>query len=361
MAKIILTVLFLIFSSGFSDVLAQAPPNWPWKGVTMSFEGNSKEKLTGPEDIALLKKRLNINSVRLSLDVRLYAKRYNVSPDAAWDKNLEWADSMLDACKAANITAILSISQFPIDPALGYIQDSPQFWNNPAQLDEALRRVRLLAEHFKGRGNELGAYEVLNEPLLREGSSVKVPPQWPAMMNDIVSNIRGIDAARWIVLTPGAGGLPSGYKDFTPLKAERIIYGAHEYVPHQFTHQGIGGRPLGYRYPGQMGLKYWDKKALQSYLSPLRSFQKKYSAYIWIGEFSAARWADGAEQYLSDLACIFNTYGWGWAYFNYGGYHGWNPDYDTGYSSDSRSDWTTHYVGESSVRWNTLKQLCGTE
>ncbi len=216
-ARIILAVLFLVFSYGCSDVLAEAPPNWPWRGMTISFEGSRIGEGTGPDDIALLKKRLKINSARITLDVRTYSKRFNISPEAAWEKNIAWADRMLDACKAANVTAILSISQFPIDPALGYIQDSPEFWNNPAQLDEALRRVRLLAEHFKNRGEELGAYEVLNEPLLREGSSVKVPPQWPSMMNDIISGIRRSDNARWIVLTPGAGGLPSGYEDFIPL------------------------------------------------------------------------------------------------------------------------------------------------
>lgn len=357
MAKILLALLVFIFTHGLTVALADAPPNWPWRGMTISFEGSRIGEGTGPDDIALLKKRLKINSARITLDVRTYSKRFNISPEAAWEKNLAWADRMLDACKAANVTAILSISQFPIDPALGYIQDSPEFWNDPAQLDEALRRVRLLAEHFRNRGTELGAYEVLNEPVLREGRSVRVPPQWPAMMYDIVNSIRRSDSARWIVITPAVGGLPSGYADFAPLQAERIIYGAHDYVPLQFTHQGIRDWKPGYRYHGYIRLKYWDKKALETYLVPLRSFQQKYSAYVWIGEFSAARWAEGAEQYVEDLAAIFDSYGWGWAYFNYGGYHGWNPDYDTGYATDDRSDWTTHYIGEKSLRWNTLKKI----
>lgn len=375
MAKILLAIFLLLFGCGQThtspaqtntstsqkDINPDAPPNWPWRGITISFEGSRINEGTGPDDIALLKNRLNINSARITLDVRTYSSRFNTSPEVAWETNLAWADRMLDACKAANITAILSISQFPIDPALGYIQDSPEFWNDQAQLDEVLRRVSLLAEHFKDRGEELGAYEVLNEPLLREDGVVKVPLKWPSMMEEIISNIRQSDHARWIVLTPGPGGLPSGYADFTPLQAERIIYGAHDYVPLQFTHQGIRDWELGYRYPGYIGLNYWDKKAHETYLEPLRSFQQKYSAYVWIGEFSAVRWAEGSEDYILDLAFLFDSYGWGWAYFNYGGYHGWNPDYDTGYATDDKSDWTTHYLGEESLRWTTLKKILGTE
>lgn len=184
--KNIISVLFLaIFLVG--NAYAEAPSNWPWRGVALT----SLDAL--PDDIALLKGRLRIRSVRISLDVRQYAQRNGLTPERAFTKNIEWADSMLDACRIAGVSGVLSINQFPIDPSKGFIQDSPDFWNNPSELSEVVRLVGLLAEHFNGRASELGAYEVLSEPLLRQGKKVSVPPQWPSLMRDIITEIRKFD------------------------------------------------------------------------------------------------------------------------------------------------------------------------
>lgn len=327
------------------------PTNWPWRGVVLSSTNNI------PEDISPLVHQLDVNSVRVTLKVRDFAKRQNLDPRTAWEKNLQWADSMLDACKKNGIVGIISLHQIPIDPTLNLTQDSPGFWNDPQQLSEAIRLAGLLANHFKDRGWELGAYELLSEPVLRDGKSMKIPPQWPQLMQMIIKEIRKYDSQRWIVVTPGPGGLPKGYKEFKPLAFEKIVYGAHMYVPHVFTHQGIGGRKRGFTYPGMIIYTYWDKQALINYLKELRSFQEEYGAFVWIGEFGAVRWADGGEQYLLDLTSIFNQYGWGWCYFAYKGYHGWNPDYDTNFSTDDPKDWKWHYVGKKSTRWTTLKKM----
>jgi hypothetical protein len=131
------------------------------------------------------------------------------------------------------------------------------------------------------------------------------------------------------------------------------------YLPHTYTHQGIHGRKLGYAYPGMASWLFWDKKALEQSLAALRQFQLQYDAPVWIGEFSAVRWAPGAEQYIKDLTSIFKTYGWGWAYHAYQEYHGWNPDYDASFATDAPEDWKKHYVGETSTRWRTLKEIFG--
>lgn len=332
-----------------------APMNWPWRGVVLN-SGNGL-----PKDISILIDRLGINSVRLSLNVRSMAKYQGLNPEKAWRKNLQWADSMLDACKKNGVVGIISLHEIPIDPNLGLTQESAGFWNNPEQLAEAVRLAGSLASHFKDRGWELGAYELLSEPVLREGESVINPPQWPQLIQMIIKEIRNHDSQRWIVTTPGLGGLPQIYKDFKPLQFEKIVYGAHMYVPHAFTHQGIQGRKMGFTYPGMIFPTYWDKKALINSLKDLRSFQEKYGVFVWIGEFGAVRWADGGEQYLLDLASIFDQYGWGWCYFAYKEYHGWNPDYDTNFSTDDPKDWKWHNVGKKSTRWTTLKKMFGGE
>jgi len=342
-------IVFLLLA--VVQACAELPPYWPWKGVAMTSLSAK------PSDVALVKERLNLNSVRITLDVRLYADRMGLSPEAAFDENIQWASSMLDACKSAGVTGIISMSQFPIDPSKGLTQESPEFWGSQAELAEVRRIAGVIAGSFKGRGAELGGYEFLNEPLVRNGSEAIVPPQWPALMKDIVTGIRMHDPQRWIVVTPGAGGMPTGYKGFSPLDDSRIVYGAHMYVPYVFTHQGIGDYRLGYAYPGRIDLKFWNRKALSSYMSDLIGFKNKYGVPVWIGEFSAIRWAPGADKYLLDLAAEFNAQGWGWSYFSFGEYHGWNPDYGTGFSTDAREDWEAHYTGEKSARWSTLRKM----
>ncbi len=349
--------LFLLLGTILFNSCANAadkgglPHNWPWKGMVLV----SHDSL--PADIAVLKKTLGINCVSLQLKPRLRCKWDHVTPDTAWKRELAWAKSMLQACKKSDVVGVLVIYQFPFNPKLDFIQDSPKFWNDPKQLDDVIKKVEELAAYFKDSGQELGAYEILSEPLLREGRKVSVPRQWPGFRERIVTTLRKQDPQRWIMVAPGPGALPGGYKAMHKLDHERIIYSAHMYIPHDYTHQGIGKRKRGLTYPGYVGKRHWDRQALENALAPLRNFQKKNNVPVWIGEFSAVRWADGAEQYVIDVADIFDSYGWSWAYHTYGGYHGWNPDYDSLYASDKKEDWSKHFTGLKSPRWKTLKKI----
>src|SRR3989304_6662790 len=205
MKKIFVVLLAFLFTAGL-PACPELPPDWPWKGVAMTSLSAK------PSDVALVKERLNLNSVRITLDVRLYADRMGLSPEAAFDENIQWASSMLDACKSAGVTGIISMSQFPIDPSKGLTQESPEFWGSQAELAEVRAIAGRIAGYFKGRGAELGGYEFLNEPLVRTSSDARVPPQWPELMKDIIAEIRRQDPQRGIVVPPGGGGLPTGYK-----------------------------------------------------------------------------------------------------------------------------------------------------
>ena len=44
------------------------------------------------------------------------------------------------------------------------------------------------------------------------------------------------------------------------------------------------------------------------------AFQKKHNCRIYVGEFSAAIWAPGAEKYLADCISLFEEFGWDWTY-----------------------------------------------
>ncbi len=177
-----------------------------------------------------------------------------------------------------------------------------------------------------------------------------------------MQNIRAIrahDRDRWILVDPGPGGLMRGYKKFDRINDPKIIYDGHMYSPHEFTHQRVHGRPLGGAYPGQFDWAHVDQQYLRDSIKDLREFQLREKVPVLIGEFSAVRWAEGAEKYLEDLADIFDEYGWSWSYHSGNGWHGWNPDYNQNYPGPDTDEkkWRKDFVGLGSVRWQTLKKI----
>jgi len=97
------------------------------------------------------------------------------------------------------------------------------------------------------------------------------------------------------------------------------------YEPFVYTHQGVH-RGFGVTaYPDEA--KGWNRALLVKRLKPVLDFQKKHDARIYVGEFSAAAWAPGAERYLADLISIFNEYGWDWTYHAFREWPGWSVEH----------------------------------
>lgn len=348
LVSLLFTCLALPFSAHAQDSL---PHDWPWKGVSIEFPGG------GVSDLERYRGRLPINVVRLNIDARRYAEINHVDSTHALQNAMDWTDSMLDACASLGIGAVVQINHFPIDPTVHVLMSDPVFWESADSQNEIISVSRELVERFSRRGGELAAYQIVSEPVVYISGRAIAPPQWPELLNRIVAEIRKIDTDRWIIVSPGPGGIPQGYTDFRPPKDQRLIWGSHVYLPYAFTHQGIKGRELHIKYPGTIRFKHWDRFSLCEAMEPLRRFQKRHPAPVFIGEFSAVRWGHDAEQYLVDLASCFNNYEWGWSYFSATGWHGWNPDYNNEYSNDDPKNWSLDYVGEKSARWLTLKAI----
>lgn len=337
-------------SSLTATPLSSPPPNWPWRGIV--FSGGTTAELA---DMATR----GANAVSLALNVRTDAKMNHISVDAAWNKELAWADAMLDECKKDKMVGIVTLVGFPLDPSLGLTQESPGFWNNPQLLQGVVTRVGMLAQHFASRGAELGAYDILNEPLNRSTAS-GIPAEWPALRVAIVKEIRKYDNTHYVVVTPGPGGLASAYAKFAALDSSSypgIIYSAHVYGPMSYSHQGLYGIPKGESYPGSTV----SKSIMVGNLQALVNFQKKYNAYIYIGESGVVNWAPGSLHFLNDIISIFEANHFSWV--NYGqSWYGWNPSYDDRPLNNtlhnekaSQAEAASHYVGGNSPRWQLLK------
>ena len=317
------------------------------------------QNATDPRDIDLLVKNLDVNSVRLTLRPRSLSRKQGLLPQQAWKATMDWTAAMLDRCRQHNLVGVISMSQFPIDPAPGIKQTSPEFWNDPEQLDQVVQLTADLAKRFKDRGPELGAYQIINEPLVR-GTGAQRPGNWPDLIRRIVAVIRQHDPQRYICVAAGPGGTPNGIRSFRPLSDKRLIYTAHMYVPLAYTHQGVNGRRHESAYPGKIGGRMFDRSRIDQTFGNLRLFSKRHRALVYISEFSVTRWAPGAEQYLLDVVDAIQANQWSFSYHSWGGYHAWSPFYSPDDNKKQPAELVRHFQGDMTPRFQTLKKIFNT-
>jgi endoglucanase len=109
---------------------------------------------------------------------------------------------------------------------------------------------------------------------------------------------------------------PRLFESLQPTGDPRKVYTVHFYDPHYYTHQKPADNVVypGFREPGKPDLA-WDKATLEAKLTPVRAFQRKCKAPIFVGEFGWARFAPGVVPWIRDQIDLYEQYGWSWAYW----------------------------------------------
>ena len=175
---------------------------------------------------------------------------------------------------------------------------------------------RRIATRFRGNPSLYG-YDLVNEPTQRG----PVKHNYWDLQRRAAEAVREIDPATPIVFAANLANSAPAFRYLSPLAMDNVIYQAHVYLPGGFTHQGVNSnshstpeRPL--TWPGRDPLtgETWNKDWLRKALQPIRDFQIRHKCRIYVGEFSAAAWAPGAENYLRDCIDLFEEYGWDWTY-----------------------------------------------
>ena len=190
-------------------------------------------------------------------------------------------------------------------------------------------------------------YDLLNEPINRSETPVSTPAKWPDWAQRLIDQIRQTDPVHPIVIEPGPGGMPTGFKTFPALRGSNLIYSFHQYTPHAYTHQGVRNTKqtdLAHPYaatqrpwPGYYDGMKWDKDHLVKAMQPAVDFQRHNPGVrMYVGEFSVAHWAPNGERYLRDCLEIFEQNGWDWTYHCLKGPNVWSLDYDGPYCADPK-------------------------
>lgn len=188
-----------------------------------------------------------------------------------------------------------------------------------------LRAWEAIATRYKG-SPMVWAYDLINEPVQDIPSPNGVRNWWDLQI-EALRRIRSIDPTTTVILESDAFDVPTSYQWMAAAPYENLVYEAHMYYPHPYTHQGIHGSYTNadiLRYPGPVGGSTVNADSLRNFLRPLRDFQLAYDVPIFIGEFSVARWAPGGSQYLSDCIHVFEEYGWDWSYLAFRGASAWD-------------------------------------
>ena len=191
----------------------------------------------------------------------------------------------------------------------------------PEYADHFVETWRRIARRFKG-SPALLAYDLLNEP--HQTFNAVGGNDFLSLQLRAAKAIREIDPDIPIVVEPIHAASPEGFKTLRAVPMKDVVYEVHVYQPFAYTHQGVNpAKPWEKsRWPDPE--KGWDKAFLREKLAPVREFQLRHGARIYVGEFSAIAWADGAGDYLRDCIDLFEEYGWDWTFHAFDEFAGWN-------------------------------------
>ncbi|MDH7568290.1 MAG: cellulase family glycosylhydrolase [Armatimonadota bacterium] len=324
-----------------------------WAGSTYRGEmdrGHSLSRLRGAmhgprfreEDFRVLASTWGANHMRWQLNwVPMKAAEEWAQDLRRYDEWLEGAlaecDRAVDLAEKLGVLLLVDLHCPPGGRAGGGVCRMFQQQRYQQKLLEVWDRI---ARRYKGR-KAVWAYDLINEPV--EGRVAPGLMNWRELATKAAQTIRAVDPGKPVVVEPGPWGGPGGFDDFLPLPLDRVIYSFHMYLPHSFTHQGVHGLPVGQVYPGVIDGVYWDKERLREALQPARDFQLAFNVPMYIGEFSAVRWApdNSAYRYLKDVIDLFEEYGWDWAYHSFREFDGWSAEHDSDPNHRQRSSTPT--------------------
>lgn len=239
-------------------------------------------------------------------------------------------DAALPHCQTNGLYVVLDLHSPPGGKGTsgGYVGSDDRLFTDPKCQQMFVRVWERIAARYKG-AVPIWGYDLVNEPVedfVEDGCD-----DWQSLAERAARAIRAIDPARTIIVEPAAWGGPVGLADFVPLPVSNVVYSVHMYLPHAFTHQGVHDPGSAYRYPGIIEGTWWGKTQLEAALQPVIDFQRTHGVHIYIGEFSAIRWAPegSALRYLEDVIDIFEAHGWDWSYHAFREWNGWSVEHGT--------------------------------
>ncbi|CAF1100787.1 unnamed protein product, partial [Didymodactylos carnosus] len=325
----------------FDDVIitieSKARPRPPTPPTGPYYKGHNSSRLRGAMIGANLKEKdfrdlaaWKANHVRWQLIWNGFPHSPADDADvAAYDAWLESAlihlDSMLPLCRQLGLHILLDLHT---PPGGRNPEKQCRMFQEKRFQDAFLMAWEKMARRYKDESIIWG-YDLVNEPV--DDNLMDGLMDWRDLAIVATQRIRAIDPDHAIIIEAAPWGGPNALADFEPLPIDKIVYSFHMYEPGEFTHQNVyddDASPIAY--PGKIrGDVWWDKEQLRRVMQPVLEWQRDYNVHIYVGEFSAIRWApgDSAHAYLRDLIDLFEENEWDWAYHAFREWPGWSVEH----------------------------------
>ena len=254
------------------------------------------------KDLSYLVNEWHVNIIRFPIGTKAGVDINSKNFDDILEQDIQHLDSLLPFCQEYGIYVVLDLHNL-----------SKGIFESSKAAKKLVSTWEMLAEKYWSSAMVIG-YDIANEPYLPDIESDK----WQTIAEETAKAIRNIDPYTAIIIQPhNSADDPEGLKYFEPIEVANVVYSIHVYVPYEFTHQFVSPETnTAYEYPGECAGYYWDKDLLRKALAPAYDFQEKYKVPIYVGEFSAVRFAPkgSAYRYLADSIEIFEEFGWDWTY-----------------------------------------------
>jgi len=248
--------------------------------------------------------------------------------DAWLHAELDKLDAVLPVCRQAGLHVVVVLMSPPGGrvPLEGGATGSAGLFNNADCQAKLVEVWRNIARRYQN-AEAIWGYDLVNEP--DDASVAEGLADWQELAERAAQAVHAIDARHAIIVEPASGGGPEGFDELRPINVPNVVYSFHMYKTVAFTHQGVFGPSQPIRYPGRIDGQRWDRARLETALKPAIDFQKAYGVHLYVGEFSAIRWApdDSAHRYLKDLIEIFEAHGWDWTYHGFREWDGWSVEH----------------------------------
>ena len=298
-----------------------------------AFRGHDLPRLRGvmspntfrDEDLRVLGTEWKANVIRWQI-TRNWGRAGTDRDLAEYDRWFEGKLKELDqALEAAHRYGIKVVVDMHSPPGGRYENNDLAIFHEALYQDHYVRLWEKIARRCEANPAVWG-YDLINEPVQNRPSPPGVPDYLGTQVR-AAKAIRVIDPRVPIFIEAAEWDSAAGFRDLEPVEVPNVIYQVHMYVPSEFTHQGVYNQRTGIAYPGKINGVTWDRERLRQVLRPVREFQLAYNVHIYVGEFSAIRWAPGAADYLRDCIELFEEYGWDWTYHAYREWDGWSVEH----------------------------------
>ena len=314
--------------------------------ITPAFKGHDLPRLRGAmigtsvdtNDLRTLGREWGANHVRWQLLWGGFphspADKGDLAAYDRWiDGELQRLDRLIPVCRESGLLLLIDLHT----PPGGRDEASDcRMFKEPRFQEKFLEVWDKIARRYRGNPTVWG-YDLVNEPC--EGTLGEGCLDWQALAEATAKRVRAIDPNHAIVIEPAPWGGPDSIENLEPIDVPGVVYSVHFYLPHKFTHQGVYDNAMGLKYPGVIDGQQWDKERMRRAWRPVIEFQRDTGAHIYIGEFSAIRWApDGsARRWLGDVIDLMEEQGWDWAYHAYREWDGWSVEHGPDKSDRKRS------------------------